>query len=85
MLIKEAGAGEAAMELAKAAIERQRQQLDWREASTSQAVDARACQPLPQVRISFPRVPFCSLIYLLALVGRNWTGLWHVNDDFLPF
>ncbi|BDA40466.1 hypothetical protein COCOBI_01-1190 [Coccomyxa sp. Obi] len=46
---KEQGAGEAATELAKAAIERQRQQLDRREASTSQALDARACQPLPQV------------------------------------
>lgn len=45
-----AAAEAAAAEHGKAAAERQRQGLDWREASTSQGLDARACQPLPQVR-----------------------------------
>ena len=54
-LIQEQGAGDVTSDLGKAAAERQRQGLDWREASTPQAVDARACQPLPQVRAAIAR------------------------------
>lgn len=47
--LQEQGTGDVMIDAGKAVAERQRQQLDWREASTSQVMDARACQPLPQV------------------------------------